>query len=90
MLTEAEQEMLATLRLDPDQLDARNMLGVIYARQGHRTRATGQWRDLLRDAPEYGPARANLAILDGKQFVPTDEKVAHRYFQLPVGSYEDR
>jgi Flp pilus assembly protein TadD len=90
MLSEAEQEMIASLRLEPSQLDARNMLGVIYARQGHRTRATDQWRDLLRDAPDYRPARANLAILDGKQFVPADEKEAHRYFQLPVGSYEDR
>jgi tetratricopeptide (TPR) repeat protein len=78
MLTEAEQEMLATLRLDPHQLDARNVLGIIYARQGHRTRAIDQWRDLLRDAPDYGPARANLAIFDGKQFVPANEKQAHR------------
>jgi hypothetical protein len=39
MLTEAEQEMLTTLRLDPERLDARNMLGVIYARQGKKGRS---------------------------------------------------
>jgi Flp pilus assembly protein TadD len=32
MLTVAEQEMRTALRLDPWDLDARNMLGVIYAR----------------------------------------------------------
>jgi Flp pilus assembly protein TadD len=45
MLAEAEQEMLASLRLEPEQLDARNMLGVIYARQGDKARASAQWHD---------------------------------------------
>jgi Flp pilus assembly protein TadD len=90
MLTDAEQEMLAALRLEPDQLDARNMLGVIYARQGHKARASVQWRDLLCDAPDYGPARANLSILDGKQPVPAGKKEARCYLQRPVGSHEDR
>ena len=67
MLTDAEQEMLASLRLEPEQLDARNMLGVIYARQGDKARASAEWRDLLRNAPDYGPARANLTMLDGKR-----------------------
>jgi cytochrome c-type biogenesis protein CcmH/NrfG len=90
MLTDAEQEMLAALRLEPDQLDARNMLGVIYARQGHKAQASVQWRDLLCDAPDYGPARANLSILDGKQPVPAGKKEARCYLQRPVGSHEDR
>jgi Flp pilus assembly protein TadD len=42
MLAEAEQEMLASLRLEPEQLDARNMLGVIYARQGDKAQAAAQ------------------------------------------------
>src|SRR3984957_5954795 len=33
MLADAEREMLASLRLNPDQPDARNTLGVIYAEQ---------------------------------------------------------
>jgi hypothetical protein len=41
-------------------------------------------------APDYGPARANLIILDGKQPVPAGEKEAHIYFRPPVGSYQDR
>jgi cytochrome c-type biogenesis protein CcmH/NrfG len=91
MLAEAEQEMLASLRLEPEQLDARNMLGVIYARQGDKARAAAQWRDVLRNAPDHGPARANVTILDGKQPVPASEKEeARSYLQKPAGSYEDR
>jgi tetratricopeptide (TPR) repeat protein len=90
MLIDAEQEMLAALRLEPDQLDARNMLGVIYARQGHKAQASVQWRDLLCDAPDYGPARANLSILDGKQPVPAGKKEARCYLQRPVDSHEGR
>ena len=47
--------MLAALRLRPDELDARNMLGVIYAGQGKVAQALRDWRDLLRDALDYGP-----------------------------------
>jgi tetratricopeptide (TPR) repeat protein len=90
MLIEAQQEMLSSLRLEPGQLDAGNMLGVIYARQGDKARAAAQWRDLLRNAPDYGPARANLTILDGKQPAPASEKGAHSYFQPTARSYEDR
>jgi Flp pilus assembly protein TadD len=80
----------ALRRLEPDQLDARNMLGVIYARQGHKAQASVQWRDLLCDAPDYGPARANLSILDGKQPVPAGKKEARCYLQRPVDSHEGR
>ncbi len=91
MLTDAEQEMLASLRLEPEQIDARNMLSVIYARQGRKALAFAQWRDLLRNAPDYGPARANLTILDGKQTIPASQKEeARSYLQKPAGSYEDR
>jgi tetratricopeptide (TPR) repeat protein len=64
LLTQAEQQMLASLELDPTQLDARNMLGIIFARLGEKTRAAAEWRTLIRDAPDFGPARANLAILE--------------------------
>jgi lipoprotein NlpI len=59
----AEQEMLLSLRLDPDQLDARNQLGVIYAEEGNYRRAREEWNDLLASDPRYSPARANLALL---------------------------
>jgi Flp pilus assembly protein TadD len=76
MLAEAEQEMLTSLRLNPEQADARNMLGVIYARQGKTAQASVQWRDLLRDEPSFGPPRTNLIIVAGKQPVPSADKEA--------------
>jgi cytochrome c-type biogenesis protein CcmH/NrfG len=63
---------------------------VIYAQQGRKARAYAEWRDLLRDAPDYDPARANLTILSGKQPVPAGEQEAHRYFGPPVSSCENR
>ena len=60
----AEQEMLLSLRLDPDQLDARNQLGVIYAEEGNYRRAREEWNDLLVSDPQYSPAHANLALLE--------------------------
>jgi tetratricopeptide (TPR) repeat protein len=74
-----------------EQLDARNMLGVIYARQGDKARAAAQWRHVLRNAPDHGPARANLMILDNKQPIPAREKEeARSCLQKPTGSNEDR
>jgi Flp pilus assembly protein TadD len=90
MLGNAEREMLASLRLQPQQLDAGNMLGAIYAREGDKARASAQWRDLIRKAPDYAPARANLTLLDSKQPVIADEREARSYFQAPVRSLENR
>jgi len=63
MLNQAEQEMLVALKLDPAQADAHNTLGVIYAEQGYYDRARAVWTDLVAEAPDYAPARDNLAIL---------------------------
>lgn len=63
ILTDAEHETLAALRLNPDQPDARNLLGVIYAQERKTGRASQMWHDLVRDVPDYEPARENLAIL---------------------------
>ncbi len=60
----AEQEILLSLRLDPNQLDARNQLGVIYADEGNFERAHEEWTDLMESNPNYSPARANLVILE--------------------------
>jgi tetratricopeptide (TPR) repeat protein len=62
--TLAEQEILLSLRLDPNQLDARNQLGVIYADEGNFERAHEEWTDLMESNPNYSPARANLVILE--------------------------
>jgi tetratricopeptide (TPR) repeat protein len=63
MLRQAEQELLLSLRLDPDQMNARNMLGVVYAEEGNYARAYQEWSDLAASNPEFAPARANLSIL---------------------------
>jgi tetratricopeptide (TPR) repeat protein len=62
LFAEAEGEMLASLRLAPELPDAQNMLGVIYAEEGKPVRASQVWRELMTEAPDYEPARANLAL----------------------------
>ena len=53
MLADAEHETLASLRLNPGQPDARNLLGVIYAQEGKTVRASLIWRELVREVPDY-------------------------------------
>ncbi len=76
MLADAEHEMLASLLLNPGQVDARNLLGVIYAQEGNTDRAHLVWRELLRDVPGYEPARTNLAIVGSLSKIATDETPA--------------
>jgi tetratricopeptide (TPR) repeat protein len=64
MLAEAERETLAALRLNPRQMEALNLEGVIYAREGQTVRASQIFQEIIRDQPEYQPARANLLMLD--------------------------
>jgi len=60
---DAEREMLASLQLNPGQPDAQNALGVIYAQEGKTVSASLVWRELVREVPDYQPARTNLALL---------------------------
>ena len=76
MLADAEHETLASLRLNPGQPDARNLLGVIYAQEGNTTSASLIWRQLVQDVPDYEPARANLAILGNPSEVANGETAA--------------
>jgi hypothetical protein len=66
MLADAEHEILASLRLDLEQPDAENILGVIYAQEGKPTCASLLWHQILSELPDYEPAHANLALL-GRQ-----------------------
>ncbi|HUO04891.1 MAG TPA: tetratricopeptide repeat protein [Candidatus Binataceae bacterium] len=59
----AEQEALFSLEIDPDQPDARNTLGTIYAEEGEFDRAMAEWTELAAANPGYTPARTNLQIL---------------------------
>ena len=76
MLADAQRETLASLLLNPGQPDARNLLGVIYAEEGESDRASQTWRELVREVPEYEPARANLAILGNQSAVANGETAA--------------
>jgi Flp pilus assembly protein TadD len=76
MLADAEHEALVSLRLNPEQPDARNLLGVIYAHKGNTVRASLVWRELVRDVPDYEPARANLALVDSQSQVVLGETAA--------------
>ena len=69
MLADAEHEALVSLRLNPGQPDARNLLGVIRAQEGETDRASLIWRELVRDAPDYEPAQKNLALLGSQNEV---------------------
>src|SRR5271156_4424586 len=76
MLTDAQHEILASLLLNPGQPDARNLLGVTYAQEGESARASLIWRELVREVPDYEPARANLAILGSPSEVANGETAA--------------
>jgi Flp pilus assembly protein TadD len=76
MLADAEHETLVSLRLNPGQPDARNLLAVIYVQEGKTIRASRVWRELVRDVPDYQPARTNLALLGSQSEVVLGETAA--------------
>ena len=76
LLADAEHETLASLRLNPRQADARNLLGVIDAQTGQTVRAALVWRELVNDVPDYEPARTNLALLGSPNEVVHSETAA--------------
>lgn len=63
-LNEALQEIIAALVLAPRDLDAANTDAIICARMGDVMCAQNIWTQLVRAAPDYAPARTNLAILN--------------------------
>jgi len=76
LLAAAEREMLASLKLDPEQADARNLIGVIYAEEREIERASLVWRELVHDGPDYEPARENLRLLNNQLEVARGETAA--------------
>jgi tetratricopeptide (TPR) repeat protein len=76
LLADADRKTLASLRLNPGQPDARNLLGVIDAQTGQTVRASLVWRELLNDVPDYEPARANLTLLGSSNEVAHSETAA--------------
>jgi Flp pilus assembly protein TadD len=76
LLADAEREMLASLRLNPRQPDARNSLGVISAEEGKTARAVLVWHELVCETPDCEPARKNLRLLGSRVEVARGETAA--------------
>lgn len=68
--------MLASLKLDPEQPDARNLIGVIYVEERETERASVVRRELVHDVPDYQPARENLRLLSNQLEVARGETAA--------------
>jgi Flp pilus assembly protein TadD len=83
MLPQAEQEMHAALRLDPNQPDTSNMLAVICAEEGKRAEARQIWLGLTKSRPDFAAARVNLAMIDraGDSSAPSPARTALAYAQ---------
>ena len=63
-LAEALGEIVASLVLAPQDLDAANTDAIICAKMGNFAAARNIWTQLIQTAPDYAPARTNLAILN--------------------------
>jgi Flp pilus assembly protein TadD len=63
-LSEGLEQIIAALILNPADPDAVNTDAIICARMGDLTSARRIWAQLIRVAPDYAPARTNLALLN--------------------------
>lgn len=63
-LSEAFEQIIAALVLEPGDLDAANTDAIICARMGDLASARRIWTQLVRVAPDYAPAQTNLALLN--------------------------
>jgi Flp pilus assembly protein TadD len=63
-LDEALKEIVASLVLALEDLDAANTDAIICAKMGNLVFARNIWTQLIDAAPDYAPARANLSILN--------------------------
>ncbi len=64
-LREALREITAALHLAPEDPDERNTKAIICVELGDLFCARDEWAHLVQVAPDYVPARVNLAILSG-------------------------
>jgi tetratricopeptide (TPR) repeat protein len=63
-LDEALKEIVVSLALAPEDLDAANTDAIICAKMGNLVFARNIWTQLIQAAPDYAPARTNLALVD--------------------------
>jgi Flp pilus assembly protein TadD len=64
-LGEALEEITTSVNLAPKDPDAHNTKAIICVETGNLACARDEWSYLLLIAPDYTPARVNLAILSG-------------------------
>jgi Flp pilus assembly protein TadD len=64
-LREALQEIMISLRLAPLDREEHNTKAIICAELEDLVCARDEWTHLIQVAPDYTPARVNLAILSG-------------------------
>jgi tetratricopeptide (TPR) repeat protein len=69
-LNEAMKEITVVLQMAPSDVAARNTKAIICADLGDIRCARDEWTLLTRIAPDYAPARTNLAILNGSAHEP--------------------
>jgi tetratricopeptide (TPR) repeat protein len=75
-LAEALEEITASRRLAPEDLDAANTNGIICAEMGNLSCARDVWTHTLEVAPDYSPARTNLVMLKQSEERPKASIVA--------------
>jgi Flp pilus assembly protein TadD len=63
-LREALQQITASLHLEPEDLDEGNTKAIICVELGNLVCARDEWAHLVQVAPNYAPARVNLATLN--------------------------
>lgn len=61
-LEKAQQELELIVKQSPDLITARNYLGILYYKRGHRDLAKHQWEKALIAEPNNAIAKAYLAI----------------------------
>ncbi len=62
-LMDAETHLLKALDAEPDGADTYHNLGVVYERRGNRDQSIAAYREALRCAPDYQPAKDALIRL---------------------------
>jgi tetratricopeptide (TPR) repeat protein len=64
-LPEALEQITTSLHHEPNDLDAHNAKAIICVEMDDRACARDEWTHVVQVAPDYVPARLNLAILTG-------------------------
>jgi Flp pilus assembly protein TadD len=82
-LREALQEITVSLHLAPKDPDEHNTKAIICAEAGDLACARDEWTYLAQVAPDYAPARVNLAILSGSHIrLPASTSTALNRFAV--------